>query len=988
MMTTMIAIALVLAPSEPAAAVSPARVAILRDAALPREGAPSDPDRLRDVLARAGFEVLFLGAADLAHLDASATRPDLVVLPYGPVFPAPARDAFVAYLRAGGAFLSMGGYAFDHPVWPDGTGGWTPKPPDGAPPFRLNARHGRPGDTLGLAPDQIGVFDPAYTFERATRIRGDGFAIDTAVEGFAAVALIGSNSPVLPKVHATWRPLLSTADRYGLSRGPAGGIVHFHAGPYAGSSAAFFGVTNRDLFAPGVLPDAFIARVVEELIARVSIVRIDAPACARPGETPEIAVRIRNAGRRARPFRLTLETAPGSVASRAGSIAAGETKRIAFRPPLPAGDWFVRIRAALADPDDRFGPIEARTGMVIWDPEAEKDPPPELSLRFAGNTFEANGRPAFLTGANQTGVVWYSDAETPLVWLDDMRAMADLGLTFLRILHFSPFAAGGADSPRRNDPLRLADPPPDETIRKTDAIVRIARACGIAPFLTLHDWMPVELDDRGLAAQRTWARFWAKRYARIPSMVYDIQNEPSMRGGDEAARVEIARRWIRENRDGVREGDPRAPVTVGFIQFNEAMDQILAAREVDFANMHFYGPLEAFPPRFKWIDRRAYGKGFSLGEFGAMEAHDARVRGQTGDPWRASARRFLAMNHEALGLGAAFTACWDLKEMPETVFPWGIRHRDGTPKRVAEAYRAISLLFRTVEPVYEPPQLYLLVPDRTRIGADAKKHTEALYAAIGHLIGLHVPFAILNEFDLGAIPDGARAIIWPLARTVDAEVREKVAAFAEKGGHVLRTEEPPAADAREIYRRFLDEAGVARIAIDPDRPDIHVHRVPCRSGATAYVAINYAKEPQGIRIARPGLAISLGPLETGFALIGRDGSLLAIEGDRVEDADGREILRADAGAMAIALDGRDLRRSARILGIGLGAGRVHLAAGAGWGTPRIEVGIIEDGAWRILEEIPAAPDVQIDEDRAFRLILAADGDLPGARAAAIDLLRL
>ncbi len=37
----------------------------------------------------------------------------LVVLPYGSYFPMEARENFLAYLRAGGDFLSTGGYAFD-----------------------------------------------------------------------------------------------------------------------------------------------------------------------------------------------------------------------------------------------------------------------------------------------------------------------------------------------------------------------------------------------------------------------------------------------------------------------------------------------------------------------------------------------------------------------------------------------------------------------------------------------------------------------------------------------------------------------------------------------------------------------------------------------------------------------------------------------------------------------------------------------------------
>ena len=50
---------------------------------------------------------------------------------------------------------------------------------------------------------------------------------------------------------ARWLPLLNAHDRFGRLRGAAGAMVRHHAGAWAGSSWAFFGVTNRDLFGPG-----------------------------------------------------------------------------------------------------------------------------------------------------------------------------------------------------------------------------------------------------------------------------------------------------------------------------------------------------------------------------------------------------------------------------------------------------------------------------------------------------------------------------------------------------------------------------------------------------------------------------------------------------------------------------------------------------------------------------------------------------------------
>lgn len=49
-------------------------------------------------------------------------RVSLLILPYGSRYPAPARDAILAYLRGGGALLTLGGRAFTEPLQPAGDG--------------------------------------------------------------------------------------------------------------------------------------------------------------------------------------------------------------------------------------------------------------------------------------------------------------------------------------------------------------------------------------------------------------------------------------------------------------------------------------------------------------------------------------------------------------------------------------------------------------------------------------------------------------------------------------------------------------------------------------------------------------------------------------------------------------------------------------------------------------------------------------------------
>lgn len=103
----------------PARAPDQARVGILElDGALPAsERAASAPAVLEEALRAAGHAAVRITPEQLANeacLD--PTHIDLLVLPYGDLFPAPAHRALVSYLSRGGALLSMGGYAFDRPV--------------------------------------------------------------------------------------------------------------------------------------------------------------------------------------------------------------------------------------------------------------------------------------------------------------------------------------------------------------------------------------------------------------------------------------------------------------------------------------------------------------------------------------------------------------------------------------------------------------------------------------------------------------------------------------------------------------------------------------------------------------------------------------------------------------------------------------------------------------------------------------------------------
>ena len=816
-------------------------VAVLAEPTFPHGSSHPDPSRLRDLLVEAGFGVTMLRAGDVCRPEVlTPPNVDVLLLPASPYYPAAGRTALRAYLKAGGAFLAIGGYAFDELLLHT-SDGWSKQDPsvtaaqmdsERAAETGINTRYGQHGDTMKLHRDQIGVFDPSYLLDRVHSLRAcpgqyllpESWSSPTAVEGLAAIAMTGSNSPVFPDVHARWIPLLEGVDRFGRSRGAVGALVHSFSGPYAGASWAFLGVTDRDLF-DGRLPglDGLLPSLVDRLCRPVYLhdLRTDL-ACYRQGEAVTLSVSAYVGSARNPQVHLDIE------GQRVATCPVdGDQPLNAKWAPVHFDRDFYHVRAVLET--DGRAVDEMETGFVVWDDAVIASGP---RIVQSDNYLEFRNTPTFLAGANQTGMMWYSANEDPLVWYRDFEKMNDCAQNLLRILHFSPFARDAQQNKHPFSPLDLRQQPL-ATQRQTDAIVQLAQKHNVVVFLTLHDWMAVELTDEELDAQRTWNAFWAARYRDVPGIIYDVQNEPRVRvparpdmtqlaeawltqrygslpeagrawgqeGGTPSLdfgakpqgwsdlkardldlfRTVLFDRWTKANVDGVKQGAPDALVTVGHLQHTTAADKLLGAANLDFTNTHFYGSVRDYRRILKMIDRRFEGKSFSLGEFGSRIAHDARTHGKWGDPAEASVAYYLAVGHYACGMGAAFMANWDWRDFRDCVFPWGINHADLVSKPVLEAYRNMALLFRQLRPRYEPPEVYLLVADSHRFGPHSDELHKAIMRSIDWLFGCHIPFGIINEGALDRLPATARALLWPLPYCPTDATFDKVRALVASG---------------------------------------------------------------------------------------------------------------------------------------------------------------------------------------------------------------
>lgn len=1035
---------------------------------LPPQASDADPDDLRSCLIAASLPVRLLSERDLATGAALVeSGVDVVVLPYGDRFPATARDGFVAFLRSGGSFVSVGGYAFDRLV-ERRDGAWEVVGVDDRKRW-LSGRRGAAGDSLRLRDEQIAVFDPTCRFRRVASfgkdedspLGGRVWSEAASLDGFPATALLGSNNPVFPLPHARWYPLVTARDRYGRSRGGVFSLVLHHDGPYRGSAWAFSGVTGEDLFgADRPAMRETLVRTIRAMRERVFLTTAETRE-----SPPRLLCGVANYASGERRVELRLSGGDG-VSRRTLRLAPGRTTRIEWplEPSVAGRSRYEELVLSLLRPglfNDRLTVgREAR-------PSPARSRTDGVSVDFDGGYLHWNGRPSFLLGTNQTGIVWFSPREGPAAWAKDLSRMRDHGLRVLRVLHFSPFAARGFEGVGGHSALDLARRPSGRLVDRTDDLVAACRRHGVALVLTLHDWLPVELSDEELAAQRTWARFWAARYRDEPHVLFDIQNEPmqprayegarwqarwneflgARYGGDAALReawgrfapserlgeiplapaetawddprardhglfrASLLERWIEANLAGVRDSGSRAPVTLGYIQMARAADKWLPSARLDFHDTHYHGPVDGLAPVLKLTDHRWRGQSLSLGEFGAWDAHQARAAGRYAEESLSARLHFLAATHLTFGFGGCLAASWDLEDLEDCIFPWGLSSaNDEVPRDWLFTYRNAALLFSFLEPRVELPALWLVLPDSHRLGADGRRVDAALERAARYLLACHADFGVIPESFLDALPPAARCLFWPVPWCPDDATFGAVERFVRRGGTLylsgevgydenrrptrtgryarlgLEPVEPAApfatgplrpsrlVDARvergrvffaprppeaasdeargvELYRRVVSASGVVRHALDPPDPRTIVASVPLAGGGRAAVLWRGepAEEPRrySMRVGGSDVSLELRGRRTGLVELDRDGRVVAIEGSGELRSGDTPIARASAHAILRSLDGGPLARAKCILVLPTGAGRLEFPVSSGLTTA--VAGEFRRGEWVVLE---------------------------------------
>jgi len=699
--------------------------------------------------------------------------------------------------------------------------------------LHLNSRYGGINPATFLEPplDAISICDASADMtdvatmvaEPLQSVAPAGLRIDGPVSGCSATGQTAQGSAGAP-LKARWEPLLNAVDRYGRVRGTAFAIMHNFAGEYPGSSWAYSGVSDRDLFARGSVEGVALFRSVLDRVTDGAFV-FDARtqyAAARPGEELAPAVRVANLARRERllTVRLTLlrDGQESGHAEKIVSVGPRTSASVALdATALSTGSpALVVMRWQALDGERVLDLLES--GVVVV-PEHPAGGGP--ALRYSDCYFDRGSGPEFLVGSQ----LYWGNATTtgtdPLRWDRQLARMADSGLSIARSFMNVP----GGDT--------------EQAWRYRDAIVALAAAHGVHLFYSGVSWPTT--DPVEVARRAEVARTAAERYADYPGWFLDVVNEPSMRIGEGAAdsaqfREYLLRRygsydalreawgyelaeasldevkigpmpgpwgslraidthrfmsgrmrdWARATMDAAHSVGPRL-VSVGYLQgFGDTAttwDPVEASRDLDFANRHYYGPIENYGPELAQVDMRTVGKAPTTGEFGAtshpgLEAHFVY---ETEDK---AASRFSYFLHTCFGLGGAFAASWHWQDPIEDIFPCGLLFADGAARPRFYPYRDVAMLFQAIRPVYEPPEVFFVIPSSHRFGAPVDRVNDAMMRSLRSLVALHVEFGTVSEDTLHTLPASARVLVWPVPYCPSDETYERVREFVRRGGLV------------------------------------------------------------------------------------------------------------------------------------------------------------------------------------------------------------
>ncbi|MBX3261458.1 MAG: cellulase family glycosylhydrolase [Labilithrix sp.] len=515
-------------PSQSAADASrrdltrPPRALVFRAAGFPTVDAPPIDDGVLDAALAGLAAARATSAAELAdRLDAADV--DVLVLPYGSAFPVDAWPRIRAFLRDGGGLAVLGGAPFHEPVRAEG-GAWIREPRQAAFAHDL---------LLGPA-EPIAIGGGLRAADAPGRAAGFGVAVPAGTTTWALTPRLASERE-FPDEHGTsgprdaiLRPLAHVVDASSTPRACPLLEIDRLRGPSSGARWVF-ATTNAALDAKA------IRAIVTRAMAGASELRA-APrhASIAPGGRATIDVSVRPGPRDPGPAAMraevtddagavvfqgdvALEAAPGST-TRAGSLVVGAA--------LAPGLYRVVLTDTRARPPEleHAAPRAAETGFWVKDARLLASGP---KLTVSGDWLRRDGRAFPVVGTTYMA----SDAHraflfepNPHAWDADFAAMKRRGVNFVRTGLWTAWSRV-TPAPGEVD---------ERVLSALEAWVATAAKHGIVVCFNFFAFLPPTyggtnpyLDPRSIAGQKALVTAFARRFAGVGWVHWDLINEPS-----------------------------------------------------------------------------------------------------------------------------------------------------------------------------------------------------------------------------------------------------------------------------------------------------------------------------------------------------------------------------------------------------------------------------------------------------------------------------
>ena len=707
---------------------------------------------------------------------------------------------------------------------------------------QINTRMATIRDAIHPKDTQVGLFDPSFELRDVAVVEA---APDLALPGapggamratgLSAIAQLGVNGHGFGPNRCTWRPLLVCRDADRNLRGYAGGLVRHYAGTFAGSTWAFFGVDNADLFAAGSADArAWASALVRTILAPAALHGTTAEyACYRVGETMKLRTRVGNTG--ASPFRgqvrfVLADEAGARVFEQAQDVEVPVQQdvpvEVAWTVPAGAPDY-LRLAAVLRA-DGVPEPLESEDGaVVVWNEDVLARGP---KLAKDGLRFALDGSSRFILGSQAFwGQHASVTASSPARFYDDFRQMRAFGLRATR--SFLPFRT-------------------EKEKRDSDAVVQLAQKFGLALYHTPN--LANTRDADVLAKQRATMAEIAARYRNAPGFLIDMCNEPQMHEKPSRGATDAQRAWAKGNHDAARSARPEVPVSIGWSQGwaggTTTKDPQVASLDLDFTDRHYYGNPLKMVPELKDVDLRVLGKPLIMGECGAKNHPTFK----SSDPWGMGDDdagydyRFRYLVSHAFGTGATALLSWHWRDPMEGIFPCGLVHAGNVPRPTAHLFGRMARAFGQLELVDNPPDVVVLMDEEVRQHPDPARvqAVEAAHRVDAELMWWGANWSKLTSSMAQAVPSTVKLVIRP--------------------------EQLPEGNLRAEIGRLLKEKGASYTRRAEDPATLETFRVPGR-GATGWVFWNNGDAPAACE--RGGHRLTVGPKRAGYLQLAADGSV-------------------------------------------------------------------------------------------------------------------